>query len=429
MQNEEMQAFILAVRKGDIAGVRRSLATSEHVREHVNDPVFVFGQRALHMAAKNRELLDLLIASGADLHLRSNWENGPFSVLDNANEHTARFLIERGARLTPNVAARLGWFSELRAIVEAAPAAVHERGGDGQQPLHLAKSVEIADYLLDHGADIDARCIDHKSTPAQYALTERTDVCRRLLARGASPDIFMAAWLGDLELVRRLINADPSCLAARVHRPGYPPVPELNIYCWLLGFFVSPHEVAVKQGHRAVHELLERRSPPRVRLLSAVMRADEPAAREAIRQDPFLPQSLSPAETAALPDAVFHGRLEAADLMLRLGFDPASRGTDGATTLHMACWTGNLPMVERLLKLGVAIDLVDTEHGSTPLGWAAFGSVHRCANGGDYVGVIERLVAAGANVKAPGNGAGHSMTSMADGNLTVQEALRRLGAV
>ena len=86
-------------------------------------------------------------------------------------------------------------------------------------------------------------------------------------------------------------------------------------------------------------------------------------------------------------------------------------------------------MVERLLKLGVAIDLVDTEHGSTPLGWAAYGSVHRCAKEGDYVGVIERLVAAGANVKAPGNRAGHSMLSMADGNPKVQETLRRLGAV
>lgn len=428
LQKEEMRAFGLAVRKGDVAAVRQLLESSEHVRTHINDPVFAFGQRALHMAANNTELLDVLMTSGADLNLRSDWANGPYTVLDNADAANARFLIERGARLTPNVAARLGWFVELRTIVESDPSAVHERGGDGQQPLHLAKSMEIADYLLDHGADIDARCVDHQSTPAQYALTERTDVCRRLLARGAMPDIFMAARLGDLELVERLIDADPSCVAARVHRPGYAPVPELHIYCWLLGFLVSPHEVALKQGHQSVHELLERRSPPRVRLLNAAMRADEPAAREAIRQDPSLPRALTPVEASELADAVFHGRFEAADLMLRLGFDPACRGTDGGTTLHMACWMGNVPMVERLLKLGVAIDVVDTVHGSTPLGWAAFGSAHRCAKGGDYVGVIERLVAGGANVKAPGNGAGHTMISMANGNPKVQEALRHLGA-
>jgi len=239
----------------------------------------------------------------------------------------------------------------------------------------------------------------------------------------------MAAWLGDLALVERLIDADPSCLAARVHRPGYAPVPELHIYGWLLGFLVSPHQVALKQGHRAVHGLLERRSPPRVRLLDAVMRADEPAARDAIRQDPSLPQSLTPVEASELAQAIFHGRFEAADLMLRLGFDPACRGIDGGTLLHMACWMGHVPMVERLLQLGVAIDVVDTAHGSTPLGWAAYGSVHRCAKGADYVGVVERLVAAGANVKAPGNGAGTTMLNMSDGNPTVQQALRRLGAV
>jgi ankyrin repeat protein len=114
--------------------------------------------------------------------------------------------------------------------------------------------------------------------------------------------------------------------------------------------------------------------------------------------------------------------------MLRLGFDPACRGTDGGTALHMASWMGNVEMVERLLALGVAIDDVDPEHGSTPLGWAAFGSVQRCARRGDYVSVVERLVAAGANVKAPGNRAGRTMLSMAEGNPGVQQALRRLGA-
>ena len=64
----------------------------------------------------------------------------------------------------------------------------------------------IAEFLLDRGADIDARCIDHKSTPAQYALVDRPEVCRRLLERGATPDIFMAARLGDLALAARLID-------------------------------------------------------------------------------------------------------------------------------------------------------------------------------------------------------------------------------
>ena len=162
----------------------------------------------------------MLIDAGADVNMKSDWENGPYTVLDHADEGTARFLLARGAKLTPNVAARLGWFDELRSLVDADAALVHARGGDGQQPLHEAKTVAIADFLLDRGADVNVRCIDHKSTPAQYALVDRPDVCRRLLERGATPDIFMAARLGDVALATRLLDADPSCIAARINEPG-----------------------------------------------------------------------------------------------------------------------------------------------------------------------------------------------------------------
>jgi len=40
---------------------------------------------------------------------------------------------------------------------------VHARGGDGQTPLHFASTVEIAEFLLAHGAAIDARDVDHEA--------------------------------------------------------------------------------------------------------------------------------------------------------------------------------------------------------------------------------------------------------------------------
>ena len=158
---------------------------------------------------------------------------------------------------------------------------MHARGGDGQQPLHEAKTVAIADFLLDRGAGIDVRCIDHKSTPAQYALVDRPDVCRRLLERGATPDIFMAARLGDVALATRLLDADPACVAARINEPGYAPVPPFNIYCWSIGFGLSPHDVALKFGHRDVHDLLVARSPARIQFINAAAgrRRERRAAR------------------------------------------------------------------------------------------------------------------------------------------------------
>ena len=201
---------------------------------------------------------------------------------------TARFLLSRGAKLTPNVAARLGWIDELRQLLAADPSLVHARGGDGQQPLHEAATVAIADLLLDLGADVDARCIDHKSTAAQYALAERPEICRRLLERGASADIFMPARLGDAGLASRVLASDPQAIAARVNEPGYAPVPPFNIYCWTLGFGLSPHDVALKFGHRDVYDLLVQHSPAHVRFINTVLAGDEAGARAFIDQDPSL---------------------------------------------------------------------------------------------------------------------------------------------
>jgi ankyrin repeat protein len=427
-QERDVKAFCDAVRGGDIPGTQRLLG-STHVRKRLNDPMFAFGQRAAHIAAKNPTMLRTLIAAGADVSLKSDWENGPYTVLDNTNEDTARFLLAHGAKLTPNVAARLGWLDELQALVNADGALVHARGGDGQQPLHEARTVAIADFLLDRGAGVDVRCIDHKSTPAQYALVDRPDVCRRLLERGATPDIFMAARLGDIPLATRLLDTDPACVAARINSPGYPPVPPFNIYCWSIGFGVSPHEAALKFDHRDVHDLLVARSTGRIRFIDALLNADEQAANAVLAEDPSLLPSLTRQDHAHLAHAIFHERFDAADLMLSLGFDPAAPGVDGGTALHAACWVGSVRMVERLLaRGGVPLDARDPTHRSTPLGWAAFGSVHRRAAGADYPAVADRLVAAGADITAVGNGEGRTLLAMAQGNPAMQEALRRRGA-
>ena len=428
LQHRDIKAFREAVTRGDVAAVTRLLGLA-HVKEHVNTPMFAFGQRAAHIAAKRVPMLEALIAAGANLTLVSEWKNGPYTVLDNATGDTARFLLSRGVRLTPNVAARLGWIDELRKLLVADSALVHARGGDGQQPLHEAATVAIADLLIDHGADVNVRCIDHKSTPAQYALAERPEVCRRLLERGADADIFMPGRLGDVRLATRVLDTDPQAIGARINEPGYAPVPLLHIYCWTLGFGLSPHDVALKFGHRDVYDALVARSPRRVRFINTVLAADDAGARAFIDQDPSMLHSLTPADHSRLAHAIFYGRREAAHLMLRLGFDETAGDVDGGTALHAASWMGDVEMVEAILRRGrVPLDGRDPVHLSTPLGWAAFGSVHRRADGGDYPAVVARLVAAGADINAPGNGEPMSLIAMAEGNPEVQATLRRHGA-
>ena len=108
LEERDVAAFREAVSASDRGRVEQ-LVRMPHVRTRVNDPMFVFGQRAAHIAARSEPLLATLLEAGADVGLKSDWEKGPFTVLDIADERTARYLLSKGATLTPNVAARLGW--------------------------------------------------------------------------------------------------------------------------------------------------------------------------------------------------------------------------------------------------------------------------------------------------------------------------------
>ena len=94
-------------------------------------------------------------------------------------------------------------------------------------------------------------------------------------------------------------------------------------------------------------------------------------SRAELAADASLIGSLTIHEHGQLSLAIFHERFAAADLMLRLGFDPAGPGVDGGTALHSACWVGSVSFVERLIAHGgVSLEARDPTHESTPLGWA-----------------------------------------------------------
>lgn len=396
LESDELQRFRRALKTGDAPALKALLNSSAYLRRQVDAPIGDFGAKPITMAAAHRAALDVLLDFGGDVNARSVWGKGPFGVLDFCDEPTARHLITRGAILTPHAAARLGWLDELRDLVARDPECVHARGGDGQQPLHFAKTPEIADFLLDRDAPIDERCLDHQSTPAQYALVERPDVCRRLLDRGATPDIFMAARLGDVALATRLIEADPVCLTARTRCEGYAPVHFFGIYSWSLGFFLSPHDVALKFGHPEVYKLLLQRSPAKVRFFDAISHNDSATARELLQQ-----LTLGPGDHRALAMAVFHEQFDAAKVMLELGFDPRAGGIDGGSALHAAALVGNVELLEAILATAtVDVNAPDPTHNGTPLGWAIWGSINRCAPGGDYRAVVQRLIRAGAQPTA-----------------------------
>ena len=278
---DPMEELSHAIQTSDVPRARRALDQHPELKPQLNDaiPNAGFGTTLLLAAVQrtNKDLIDMLIEAGADINARSHWWAGSFGVLDN-DHGLASFLIERGAVVDVHAAARLGMFQKLQEMLMANPALVHARGGDGQTPLHFASSIEIAELLLKHGAQIDALDIDHESTPAQYMVRDRQPIARYLVARGCRTDLLMAAALGDLELARRHLDQDPGCLHMSVSSEYFPkknPHAGGTIYIWTLGQHKTPHMVAREFGHEEVFRLLMDRSPEPLKLSQACELGEE----------------------------------------------------------------------------------------------------------------------------------------------------------
>jgi hypothetical protein len=247
----------------DATLLRQLLHAHPELKSLVNQPLFAFDSPAVNHA-RTREMLDVLLEAGADINARSRWWAGSFGVLDVIDPALAPYAIQRGARLDANAAARLGMLDALRRLVDADPALVHARGGDGPTPLHVAATPEVADFLLDRGADIDALDVDHESTPAQYAIRDRTPVARRLVERGARTDLLLAAALGDAGLVREHLAQNPASIRTTVSPEWFPmsnPRAGGIIYIWTIGQNKTAHAAARDFGHDAVYRLLMDQSP------------------------------------------------------------------------------------------------------------------------------------------------------------------------
>ena len=402
--SDAISELAAAVTADDAAAARAVLEHHPDLKAALDEPMpgGPFDQQALLIAVArgNRAMIDVLLEAGADVNARSHWWAGGFGVLDGAAPDLVPFLLERGATVDANSAAGQGMRDALEKILSDNPALVHARGGDGQTPLHVAATVDIAQLLLDRGADIDARDIDHESTPAQYMVRDRQQVARYLVTRGCRTDILMAAALGDLDLVRRHLDADPACIRMRVSEVFFPkrdPRAGGTIYTWTLGADKTAHAVAREFGHGEVLAELVKRSPPGLQMAVAARAGDEAAVRQLIAGDPALISSLSNDERRVLADAARDNDIPAVRAMLAAGWPVDARGQHHATPLHWAAWNGNVEMARELLQRGAPVHVKGDQYDATPLHWAVYGSVNgwHCRTG-DYAGTVETLIAAGA---------------------------------
>ncbi|MCZ6869833.1 MAG: ankyrin repeat domain-containing protein [Gammaproteobacteria bacterium] len=157
-------------------------------------------------------------------------------------------------------------------------------------------------------------------------------------------------------------------------------------------------------------------------------RLDE--ARALLAEHPGLARTGNAEEDRILADLAGRHETEPVVFLIESGADLAALALDGGTALHQAAWFGQPANARVLIEAGAPLDLFETVHGSSPLGWAVHGS--RYSGGADerqdvYVELVHMLLDAGSGLHYPNEPDRNSYMSrlLTDASLRVETVLRQ----
>jgi uncharacterized protein len=202
--------FFEAVKRNDVAAVRAFLQGQSDLVASTGD----HGKTALHWAAEKNaaEVAEALIDSGSDIEAKTSWGASPLDwAAALGATKVADLLLSRGATgLTLIVAASLGRLDAVKSIVESGQDLAQHRRRDAPltadddhwfaDSAHIQGDVLsdalyaaarnghtlIVEYLLDRGANIDAKGVFGGTGLHWAAMHGHRDTVQALIARGAN---------------------------------------------------------------------------------------------------------------------------------------------------------------------------------------------------------------------------------------------------
>jgi ankyrin repeat protein len=303
-------------------------------------------------------------------------------LLERGADPNAFFVNEYGKMSALYGAAGRRYDPELtRALLEAGA-----NPDDGESLYHgtEAESPECVRILLEHGARATG------SNALAHALDdERLEHVRLLLEHGADPNekphVAHAVRRGrGPETIELLVShgADVNLPGGETWRGDVP--------------LRTPYQHAVLRGKLELAEVLARLGAstevdPADSAVASIARGERPETP--------LPETLDPDAQEVIVLSALRGKLDLVLDVVGLQFSGVVGGSPEGTLLHHAAWVGSPELVEQLLARSANAAARSGAHFDTPLAWAAHGSQYHELPDRDFVGVAERLVAAGAEIE------------------------------
>ncbi|MFN0107380.1 MAG: ankyrin repeat domain-containing protein [Blastocatellia bacterium] len=136
-------------------------------------------------------------------------EGVPEKALELLKQNPSLVNSQNESKQTPLHIAAAGGHKEVVAWLVANGAELNPVAYNNFTPLHIVKTADAARILIKAGGSLDALDYDEK-TPLRYAARGKNlDVMKAILETGYKMDLISAIYLGDHELIARLIQEDP----------------------------------------------------------------------------------------------------------------------------------------------------------------------------------------------------------------------------